>query len=139
MGGGAGEADEGLRQLRDLRVPTELRDMCLSYVLYHYQAEEADLHLYHPEMFSSHVRWDRFETKDAGSYIRVSEGGKTIENNHYEKYATARAARWISSLGSASGTVTLPGDEEDVDVGIILRGQRDMNMWIGHSGTSWYY
>merc|ERR1711964_228892 len=73
----------------------------------------------HPKMFASQVRWDRFETKDASRYVDFLEGGKTIRGMY--GISTARAAGWVSSSGSASGTVSLP-DDKRVCVGIILRG-----------------
>lgn len=148
---GRGEADGVLRRLRGF--PTELRELCLSYALYRYQAEDMGLQLGHPEMFSSHLQWDRFETKDVSSYIQISEGGKVAEEKDsrrsrwQEKWVTVRAARWVPSSGSATGTVTQLGggrwvtahQEGVICVGIILRGQRNMNTYIGCSGTSWFY
>jgi len=134
---GDNEANGVLRGLRGL--PTELRDLCLSYRLYRYRAEDAGLQLYHPEMFASHVRWEHFEPKDASPHIRISEGGKTIQNTNWGIWRTARVDKWVSSSGSASGTVTRLSGGVAVCVGVILRGQRDMNKWIGYSGPSWYY
>lgn len=131
-----------LRELRGL--PTELRDLCISYVLYRFQAEDAGLQLYHPEMFSSHVQWDRFETKHAGPHIRITEGGKAAgRTTEGYGWSTARAAEWVSSSGRASGTLTWLCDGGELEiytgVGIILRGQRDMGEGMWSSGTSWYY
>merc|ERR1711964_712614 len=99
---------------------------------------DAGLQLYHPEMFASHVRWDRFETKDASPH-NVSE----IENTDYRLWSTARAAGWVSSSASASGTVTSfarllgePLRDWLMDVGVILRGQRDMDRQDRHMSSS---
>merc|ERR1711964_480478 len=137
-------ADGVLRDLRGL--PTELRDLCLSYRLYRHEAEDAGLRL-HPEMFARYqMRWDRFEAQDASPHIRFSEEGKAMEGDYM--WATARAAGWIStSSGCASGTATLLNESDEEwrqnpwwgSFGVILRGQRDMNDSVMDSGTSWVY
>jgi len=117
-----------------------------------------------PVMFSTQVQWNRFEAPPTAvafqlyseeifpdSYIQISDGGKVAEASYdrdffkrnngaklYTRWATARAAGWVSSSGSASGTVEYD-DSEEVCVGIILRGQRDMDTHMEESGTSWIY
>jgi len=142
-GAGADEADGVLRDLRGL--PTELRDMCLSYLFYRHQAVDAGLGLCHLEMFASQMRWDRFETQDASPHIRFSEENKAMKGDYM--YSTAQAVGWIStSSGCASGTATLLNflttsrqDSWWGSFGVILREQRDMNDPVMDSGTSWTY
>merc|ERR1712096_180399 len=136
-----GPEDGGV--LGDLRgLPTELRDLCLGYVLYRYQAEGAGLRLYHPEMFSPPMRWNQFDTRDANIYTWFTEEAKAV--GCQTGWATVRAAGCVSSSERASGTVTVLGVAGRVCAGIILnRGQRNMNksMWSSAlgSGTSWFY
>merc|ERR1711964_5763 len=75
-----------------------------------------------------------------GSYTKISEGGKTIENTDWGHSPTARAAGWVSSSGTGSGTVTrLDDGYSNMNVGVILRGQRDLDRHMLRSGTSWFY
>jgi len=85
-------------------------------------------------------KWNQFVETDKS--IVVTEGGKTIESTGG---TSARAGPWISSSGSAFGTVKLLNSTW-MNVGIISRcEQTDMRLFIGTprksftAPRSWWY
>merc|ERR1711964_515589 len=81
---------------------------------------------------SSENEWNQFDWEGKSPYIEVIENGKAIQNTYPRiggSWRHARATRWFSSSGCASGIVTCVGPG-GMSPGIVIRG----------SNTSfWYY